>query len=96
MVQLVFWLAPNAWSITKESAWFGRFVAISGILRWTSINVVSCRTLASLEHHLIIRLRCLCLIIRVEICDASCIAKAPCTVPRRLVHPDKVTDDFTQ
>ena len=49
----MFWLAPNAWSITKESAWFGRFVAISGILRWTSINVVSCPTLTSFQHCLI-------------------------------------------
>ena len=57
VVQLVFWLAPNAWSITKESAWFGRFVAISGILRWTSINVVSSCTLAIFRHHLMLRLK---------------------------------------
>lgn len=83
VVQLVFWLAPNAWSITKESAWFGRFVAISGILRWTSINVVSCSTLASLRHHLISDLRCLCLKIMVGIPLLVMLhAKAPCTMPR--------------
>ena len=57
VVQLVFWLAPNAWSITKEAAWFGRFVAISGIVRWTTINLVSCHTHASREHHLILKSR---------------------------------------
>ena len=39
--QLVLWLAPNAWSISRSYAWYGRFVAICGILRWSSINLVS-------------------------------------------------------
>ena len=92
VVQLVFWLAPNAWSITKEAAWFGRFVAISGILRWTSINVVSCSTLASLRHHLISELRCLCLKIRVNMSQYLPLiphAKIPCIMPKRLVHSHK-------
>ena len=43
VLQLALWLAPNAWSITRSYAWFGRFVAICGILRWSLINVVSQR-----------------------------------------------------
>lgn len=40
VVQLALWLAPNAWSLARDYAWFGRFVAICGILRWTLINLV--------------------------------------------------------
>ena len=42
MFQLALWLAPNAWSITRSYAWFGRFVAICGILRWSCTNLVCC------------------------------------------------------
>ncbi len=45
MLQSALWMAPNAWSITRSYAWFGRFVAVCGIVRWTLINLVSQRIL---------------------------------------------------
>ena len=41
-IQEVTWLAPNAWTLSHDCEWFGKFVAICGILRWSTLNLVRC------------------------------------------------------
>lgn len=43
LVEEIAWLAPNAWSITHECSWFGHFVAICCVIRWSMLNLVRSR-----------------------------------------------------
>ncbi|BDA48303.1 probable lipase at C-terminar half [Coccomyxa sp. Obi] len=40
LIQEVTWLAPNAWTLSHKCAWFGKFVAICGIIRWSTLNLM--------------------------------------------------------
>ncbi|EIE18442.1 hypothetical protein COCSUDRAFT_68209 [Coccomyxa subellipsoidea C-169] len=40
LIQEVTWLAPNAWTLSHDCAWFGKFVAICGIIRWSTLNLM--------------------------------------------------------
>ena len=42
LIQEVTWLAPNAWTLSHDCEWFGKFVAICGIIRWSTLNLVRC------------------------------------------------------
>ncbi len=39
-MNLVFYIAPSAYTLSKECAWLGGFVSWSGFLRWTLWNLV--------------------------------------------------------
>ena len=41
LLQELLWLAPNAYSLVHPCAWFGKFVSICGLLRWSLWNFVS-------------------------------------------------------
>lgn len=41
VLQELLWLAPNAFILGNPCAWFGKFVSICGVLRWSLWNFVS-------------------------------------------------------
>ena len=53
LLQEFLWLAPNAFSLVHPCAWFGKFVSICGVLRWSLWNFVRSPLSMMLPHLLL-------------------------------------------